>query len=255
MTRVLTAALLVALMGAWTVAQAGDALPWNKEKPAEPAEGEGEKETPEKKADAKPAKPAMDLEKALGERMYRAKIMPVKTLEDRAKAALANVKKEEEKKTPNAARIRSYHLAAARQFLAASAKAKSAAGSVPRNVADREAVAEAILAQYAKPLQAKAVAIYVQLGDEAFEAKDLRNSIAFYKEAQKIDADSEEAKAGLKKIEELVNAARQRAAGGPDSGREGGGSDDDDLTEERFTGRKDHTKTGREFKDDYKKRW
>ncbi len=188
----------------------GGALPWQKggEKPA----GETAK------------KAGVDLKNKMSTYEYNRHIKPILAQIEVAEKQmeLYNKEMEKEERRQSLAKALGYQEKAAKVYTGASLRAKQAAKAV-----DEAELKDAITSQFEKPCMAKAIALYLEIADTRLRNRDVRGAVARYQQVLKLDPENEDAKAGLKKIQEAIAQAREQQGGGQVVG--GGGDDDDDA--------------------------
>jgi hypothetical protein len=175
--------------------------------PQTPAPG-----TPAKGSDVKPAAPAAGAPAAgqgaaavappTDPRIARA----VKPVEEQLKLAANQLelyekemaKPEKNRNLPMAAGCR---LRAAQFYNLAAVKSKAAEGQFSK-AEDKQIIID----QYEKPAREKAIALYLELADQAKQMNDIRTAITLYQNILKIDPSNATAKDALKAMEEAAKA-------------------------------------------------
>lgn len=218
-------ALLYGLVLGFAVAMAGTAvaekdggLPWQKD---------GDKG--DESAEESNTGTTVDLKKEMSSYQYRRYIQPIVAQMDVAKKQLELYDKEMEKEEgkQSLAKALKYQEKAAEALTGASLRAKQAA-----KVVREDKFKKAITSQYEKPALKKAIALHLEIADTRLRHRDVRGAIAHYRQVLELDPDNEDAKAGLKKIQEAIAEARRKGGGGKVVG--GGGDDDSPIgTEEK----------------------
>jgi hypothetical protein len=185
--------------------------------PQTPAPG-----TPAQGSDVKPAAPAAgtpaaDQEAADAAAQKDARIAKaVKPVEEQLALAAKQLelydkemaKPEKDRNPQMAAGCR---LRAARFYNLAAMKSKAAEGQFSK-AEDKQIIID----QYEKPAREKAIALYLELADQAKQKNDMRTAITLYKDILKLDPSNAEAKDALKAIEETAktNANQPNNPGG-----------------------------------------
>jgi len=132
----------------------------------------------------------------------------------------------------------------ARYYLSAAQKAKAQAQSAIFTKAD-DKDKQAFLDQYDKPNRDKAIALLLELANEALGRKEYRNAETLARQILTLDPKNAEAEALIKRIAEekaVVQKAGAKSAGGGDS-----------LKDKGIPGITDNKRTGRDPKTDYGK--
>jgi hypothetical protein len=145
----------------------------------------------------------------------------------------------------DAKRIQNFKESIARLYLSAAQKAKAQAQSAIFTKAE-DKDKQAFLDQYEKPNRDKAIALLLELANEALGKKDYRNAEGLARQILMLDPKNAEAEALIKRIAE-EKATAQKAA--KNSGAGGG----DSLKDKGIPGVTDNKRTGRDPKTDYGK--
>jgi len=195
---------------------------WDNEKEA------GEKDDDADAAEsAAPEEPPLDLEAVLSPEQYQRAIKPILAQTEKAEKVLKLYKKEMAKpdKTRKEKRAIGYKDRAARFYLAASLQARKS-----KNYVREPEHKAAIQKQFEESLQAKAIAIYLELAQTYMDQRNVRKGVSYYQQVRKIDPKNPTATKELKKIEETLKEAQRRKAMERDPKIVGGGErrDDDD---------------------------
>jgi len=164
-------------------------------------------------------------------------------------AQVAKVEKllEEEQAKPegkgDVKKIHGFKESIARLYLSAAQKAKAQAQSAILPKAEDK---QAFLDQYQKPNRDKAIALLLELANEALGKKDYRNAETLARQILMLDPKNAEAEALIKRIAEEKAAALK--AGAKSTGAGGGDSLKDKNLDPNL---KDWSRTGRDPKPDY----
>ena len=228
MHRLVTVALAsLCILGSTVAAEAADD-PWKKD--------DADKEGAE-------AAGAVDLKSELSQVQYRRLINPIESkLEDAAKT----MKVYEKEKAKPADRQNPRVLLGCKQRAATFYVGASLAAKNAVNRLRDERLKNAVMKQYQKPNEQKAVDVYLELAMKAQDEGNVRGAIGYYKRILKFDKDNTDAKQALAKIAKELQQKARTGTGGKSTG---GGTEDERRSWERdddYSGTKDkHYDDGR----------
>ena len=180
---------------------------------------------------AAPEEPPLDLEAVLSPEQYQHAIKPILAQTEKVEKVLKLYEKEMAKpdKTRNEKRAIGYKDRAAHFYLTASLQARKG-----KNYVREPEHKAAIQKQYEDPIQAKAIAIYLELAQTYMDQRNIRKGVSYYQQVLKIDPKNQTATKELKKIEETLKEAQRRRALERGPKIVGGGGDDDDDDDDEW---------------------
>jgi len=201
--------LLVGLVGLFVGGFAAGI--WAQEVPWKAGETDKSEEKKEEGAatEANAAATNLDLKTALTPLQYSRAIKPIKTQLAQADKIMERHEKALAEPLQNPKQLMALKAAAARFYLAAALKAKTAI-----NMLKDEEHKQAVAAQYEKPSIQKTTDIYNDLAKEALMQKDYRSAFSLYAQTLKIDPENATAKAGVEQVQKTAeqDAEAQRLA-------------------------------------------